>query len=186
MNNEKKIKERLGLSRKEFEVFKYIEKACQKNGGKIAESNDDIGEKLNISGATVYRAIAKMKNAGVVAIVAASDKMSPNEIIFYGYKEDDVGMSEVIETANNLSASLTRIQSLLNAKDNKIHDLEKELQKEREKNEEINNLLLEAKNYIETLSTVVQQYELDADSTLVNIKKIEPNRVALIYEVNNQ
>lgn len=114
------------LNKSERLVHDYIKKTCEASNGRMSESMNDIGKKLDLSEATVYRAIRKITRMGIIGIVPSTGKAKSNEIIYYGEPNEEEQVKEIFNLASDLTSNIKRFEALLQQKDNQINSLEKE------------------------------------------------------------
>lgn len=111
------------LSKSENEVYEYIKRASQSQGGKLKESMKDIGGHLSLSEATVHRAIRKLRKNGVIGIVPSMEKAESNEIVYYGIPDPHQQLTDMFKMIGELSSSSNRFQSVLQAKETENEQL---------------------------------------------------------------
>jgi DNA-binding Lrp family transcriptional regulator len=159
------------LSKSETTVYSYIKQECEK-AGNLKKSMKDIGDVLDLSEATVHRAVRKLRKQGVIGIIPSMEKAESNEIVYYGIPDADQQVNEIFQMIGTLNANANRFESILKAKDIENDQLkrDKELLYER-----IDQLELELKAAREQnsgfdMSKVISSQPLDDGTTAYIVK----------------
>ena len=103
------------LSKSEIMVFEYI-KEQTKEGHNLKSSMKKIGEQLNVSEATVHRAIRKLRQNEIIGIVPSQEKAESNEIIFYGLPDSEKEADEIFDMVSSLNCRVSRFKALIEKK----------------------------------------------------------------------
>ncbi len=159
------------LSKSELIVYNYIKKKSQ-NGDSIKESMKQIGDTLDVSEATVHRAIRKLRKQGVIGIIPSVEKFESNEIIFYGVPDPKEQISEIFSMIGELSSSADRFEAVLKTKDESIDKLTRENEVLQERIEE-----LEAK-----LAGVIAQNAGIDESKIISSQPLSDGTTAYIVK----
>jgi hypothetical protein len=111
------------LSRSEALVYEYIKSASIERGGFIQEPLKYIAGKLQLSDATVHRAIRKLNSRCVIGVMPPEMKSESNRIIYYGLDDEAGQVEQITELASSLNERIKRFHRLLHMKDRKIEEL---------------------------------------------------------------
>jgi DNA-binding Lrp family transcriptional regulator len=160
------------LSKSEITVYEYIQKKSQENKGSMKESMKDIGNQLDLSEATVHRAIRKLRKQGIIGIIPSMEKAESNEIVYYGIPDPDKQATDIFKMIGELSSASNRFEAILKAKEleneqlmrdkellyQTIDQLKMELQQSRTDTNVFNN------------STIISSQSLDDGTTAYIVK----------------
>lgn len=116
------------LSKSELSVYEYIKGNCQSNDGTLKESMADIGSKVDVSEATVHRAVSKLRKQGVIGIESSMEKAEPNKIIYFGIPDPEKEVGDFFSMIQEISANANRFKAILEAKEREIrqHQMDKD------------------------------------------------------------
>lgn len=114
------------LTEKEKLMYRYIEDETDQGKIQLEQSYDQIGEALNISGATVHRAIHKLRKLGILGVIPSTNKYESNKLNFYGIPNEEEQIDDIIQMVKTLNLNAERFQSVLHSKDEEITALRKE------------------------------------------------------------
>lgn len=161
------------LSKSEQTVYKYIKEQCELLGGSLKEPFSSIGKRLDMSQATVHRAVKKLRQQGIIGVVSSEDKTEANEIIFYGIPAPDKQVGDIFSMIQQLSDSAKRFEKILESKDMTISALkrDKELLYER-----IDRLEVDARRGAPfDPDRIVSSQSLEDGTTAYIVRDIEPD-----------
>jgi len=115
------------LSKSEKSVYEYIKQKAETNSARsVKESMKEIGNQLELSEATVHRAIKKLRKNGIISIVPSVEKAESNEIVYYGVPDAEKQVGDIFSMIGELSASASRFEAILASKDLEIEKLQRE------------------------------------------------------------
>lgn len=114
------------LSESEKAVFHYIKEEAQKGNSRIQESMRRIGEKLDLSEATVHRAVRKLRKQGVIGIVPSIEKAESNVLVYFGVPDPDKQAQDIFKMISQLSSNANRFETMLESKNQEIEQLKRD------------------------------------------------------------
>lgn len=114
------------LSKSEVSVYEYIRDKSELGGGSMKEPFSKIAEALNVSNATVHRAVKKLRQQAIIGVVSSEDKTEASELIFYGIPEPEKQVGDIFNMIQSLSESSKRFENILQAKDKQVEEMSHE------------------------------------------------------------
>lgn len=162
------------LSKGEVSVYEYIKLQCQSDGGSLKKSMADIGHELDLSEATVHRAVRKLRKQGIIGVISSMEKAEPNEIVYYGIPDPDKQVGDIFTMIQELSTSAKRFETILEAKDRTIDQLkrDKELLYE-----QIDRLEMEIKRGAPwSKDRIISSQSLEDGTTAYIVRDVEPEQ----------
>jgi DNA-binding Lrp family transcriptional regulator len=132
----------LELTKSELAVYEYLKKRVEKTGqNEIKESNRDIGKQIDLSEATVHRALKKLKKLGVIGVIPTEGRAQSNTIVFHGIPDETEEVDDIFSMVSKLNSSMNRFQHILASKNNEILRLQSELDEAYARIQELQDLL---------------------------------------------
>lgn len=125
------------LSKSEVTVYEYIKNESEKNDGSLKESMKEIGNHLDLSEATVHRAIRKLRKQGIIGIVPSVEKAESNEIIYYGIPDPEQQVGDIFKMIGELSSASNRFEAILASKEQQVDQLKRDKEMLHERIEEL-------------------------------------------------
>lgn len=173
------------LSKGEQTVYEYIRTQAQERGS-IKESMSVMADKLGTSEATVHRAIRKLYKEGIIGIVPSKEKAESNEILFYGFPDEEQQVDEILEMVTRLNMNVNRFQTILAKKDQELEQLKrdkkaayKQIDDLREQLKQLDQTITTQQQTIETLQT---GGELFSQGKVVSSTPLGDGKFALIVQ----
>lgn len=162
------------LSEGELKVFKFIRDNAVDN--QLHMSMKKIGKELNISEATVHRAIRKLKKSGIIGISASQEKAESNTIIFYGLPDAEEETNEIFDMIARLNQRANRFKTLLEQKDDEIERLRSQLKVAEDKlkalSEGSNDVVIKTDNRVITSKDIISVTDLGG-GTIAYITRVQ-------------
>jgi predicted transcriptional regulator len=177
----------LELTKSELAVYDYIKQEAEKREDRtISLGTREIGRHIDLSEATVQRAIKKLQKHGVIGIIPAPERGKPNSIVYYGIPDETQEVEDIFGMVSQLNSSVNRFRHILESKNSEIIKLQAKL---KESEYEINKLqeqLRDAYHLIESMQTIISSYEsgnrLLKDAKVVSIQETGEGMMALIFK----
>lgn len=164
----------LELTKSELMVYEYLkERAGTTGDNKILESNRDIGSKIDLSEATVHRALRKLKKLGVISIIPSEGRAQPNTIVFHGIPDETEEIDDIFNMVSQLNSSVNRFQHVLSAKNNEIMKLQNELHEAYERIQQLQEMLEKSHGIIQALQQFLISKSEDNELKNVQIEEVE-------------
>jgi Fe2+ or Zn2+ uptake regulation protein len=164
----------LELTKSELAVYEYLKERAETTGSnEILESNRDIGKKINLSEATVHRALRKLKKLGVVGIVPSEGRAQPNTIVFHGIPDESEEIDDIFSMVSQLNSSVNRFQHILTTKNSEIIKLQNELNEAYQHIQELKEMLEKSHEVIQTLQQLLISEQGHGELKNVQIEGVE-------------
>jgi DNA-binding MurR/RpiR family transcriptional regulator len=162
------------LSKSENTVYQYIKEKSELNNGSLKESMAQMGENLDVSEATVHRAIRKLRKEGIIGVVPSVEKAESNEIVYYGIPDAEKQVGDIFKMIGELSSSSNRFQAILKNKDQAIEQLQRDKERLYETIDKLERQLKDA----ESAKSGFDQ------SRILSSKKLDDGTTAYIVKTN--
>jgi DNA-binding Lrp family transcriptional regulator len=179
----------LELTKSELAVYEYLKERAETTGSnEISESNRDIGKKINLSEATVHRALRKLRKLGIVGIIPSEGRAQSNTIVFHGIHDETEDIDDIFNMVSQLNSSVNRFQHVLMAKNNEIMKLQNDLHEAYEHIRELKEMLEKSHEVIQTLQQLLasgQENDVLANAQIENVEHREDGTIALVVRKNN-
>ena len=173
----------LELTKSELAVYEYLKERAEATGNnEITESNRDIGSKINLSEATVHRALRKLKKLGVIGIIPSEGRAQSNTIVFHGIPDESEEIDDIFSMVSQLNSSVNRFQHILTSKNNEIMKLQNELHETYERMQELQEMLEKSHEVIQMLQQLASEkgHDVLSNARIEDIQEREDGTIALI------
>jgi len=113
--------------RTQKDVVKFIQQHSRE--GKLQMSLVEIGDSTGYSNATIYRALKRLEEVGIIKIVSADKPTEPNTIIYQGSSADTTSSTAnaTVEMSQDIMEIAKRLLGECKEVDDRMHMLEQDV-----------------------------------------------------------